>query len=302
MIEVVNRKYFTGDGIYIGRAMKGIPGSPLGNPYKVKPHGRYERDETVHLYRRRLWQEIKRGAGPAFEELRRLGELAQRGDLRLICWCKQPGANIACHGDVIRDAIEWMLAQGADKPEGDARASAATGTHLPTKMSAKSEIIYVCGDATRPQGGGVRIIAHCVNNQGFWGKGFVLALSGRWAAPEHEYRRWHRNGGQPFLPFELGQVQLVGVAHHLFVANLIGQAGIRRNREGLPPVRYEALRQGFVRIAEHATWLHASVHMPRIGAGLAGGDWGVIAGIIEDELCARGINVTIYDLNRDLRE
>lgn len=161
MIEVVNRKYFNGDGIYIGRAMKGIPGSRLGNPYKVKPHGLYERGESISLYRRWLWSEIKRGAGPAFEELRRLVGLAQCGDLRLICWCKQPGANVACHGDVIRDAVEWLLAQGADKHEHDATAAEATGTHLPTAISAKSEISYVRGDATQPQnGGGVRIIAH----------------------------------------------------------------------------------------------------------------------------------------------
>lgn len=300
MIEVVNRKHFVGSGIYIGRSMKGITGSPLGNPYKVKPYGPYERGETIHLYRRWLWKEIKRGTGPAFDELRRLVKMAQRGDLRLICWCKQPGANVACHGEVIRDAIEWMSAQGADKHEGDATAAEAAGTHLPTAISAKSEISYVRGDATQPQsGGGVRIIAHCVNDQGYWGKGFVVALSKHWAAPEHEYRRWHRNGGLPSLPFELGQVQLVSVAPTIFVANLIGQVGIHRNLEGLPPVRYEALRQGLGRIAEHATRMNASVHIPRIGAGLAGGDWEVIARIIEDELCAHGIGVTIYDLAKN---
>lgn len=111
MIEVVNRKHFGGDRFYIGRAMKGIPGSPLGNPYQVKPYGAYERGETIHLYRRWLWQEINCGRGPAFEELRRLVELARQGDLYLICWCKQPGANVVCHGDVIKSFIEWTLAR-----------------------------------------------------------------------------------------------------------------------------------------------------------------------------------------------
>jgi O-acetyl-ADP-ribose deacetylase (regulator of RNase III) len=36
--------------------------------------------------------------------------------------------------------------------------------------------------------------------------------------------------------------------------------------------------------------------MPRIGAGLAGGDWATIAQIIQDELCAHDVNVTVYDL------
>lgn len=302
MIEVVNRKHFSGEGIYIGRSMKGMAGSPLGNTYKVKPHGPYERGESISLYRRWLWREIKRGTGPAFAELRRLVELARHGDLYLICWCKQPGANVACHGDVIKSSIEWMLAQGADKHERAMPTSVVPDSPLPPVIPAKSEINYVRGDATQPQGGGgVRIVAHCVNDQGFWGKGFVLALSRRWAAPEREYRRWHSNGGLPSLPFELGQVQLVEVAPALFVANLIGQLGIHRNREGLPPVRYEALRLGLGRIAEHARQMNASVHMPRIGAGLAGGDWAVIARIIEDELCARGISVMIYDPAKETR-
>jgi hypothetical protein len=36
--------------------------------------------------------------------------------------------------------------------------------------------------------------------------------------------------------------------------------------------------------------------MPRIGCGLAGGDWDTVSGIISDELCDRNLPVTIYDL------
>ena len=32
------------------------------------------------------------------------------------------------------------------------------------------------GDATAPQGSGTKIIAHVCNDQGGWGKGFVLAV------------------------------------------------------------------------------------------------------------------------------
>ncbi len=42
--------------------------------------------------------------------------------------------------------------------------------------------------------------------------------------------------------------------------------------------------------------LKASVHMPRIGAGLAGGDWREIEQIILDELAAHDLDITIYDL------
>lgn len=35
--------------------------------------------------------------------------------------------------------------------------------------------------------------------------------------------------------------------------------------------------------------------MPRIGAGLAGGDWAVIKHISEEEVEAHGLSVTVYD-------
>ena len=42
---------------------------------------------------------------------------------------------------------------------------------------------------------------------------------------------------------------------------------------------------------------NASIHMPRMGARLAGGQWELIAEIIESELCNYGLQVTVYDLN-----
>ena len=74
------------------------------------------------------------------------------------------------------------------------------------------------------------------------------------------------------------------------------QQGIRRGPDGSPPVRYEAIRAALARVAGFANKHAASVHMPRIGAGLAGGDWGVIEGIIVEELCGRAVRVTVYDL------
>ncbi len=48
------------------------------------------------------------------------------------------------------------------------------------------------GDATCPQAKGPKVIAHVCNDLGGWGKGFVLAVSKRWAEPERAYREWHR--------------------------------------------------------------------------------------------------------------
>jgi O-acetyl-ADP-ribose deacetylase (regulator of RNase III) len=154
-------------------------------------------------------------------------------------------------------------------------------------------IEYITGDATNPQGIGPRIIVHVCNDVGGWGRGFVVALSRRWAEPERRYRAWYH--GAEATPFALGQVQFVPVEDQLWVANLIGQHDIRPH-QGVPPVRYEAIREGLARVATFAQQQRASVHMPRIGAGLAGGDWDVISQIVEDELTAKSISVTVYDL------
>lgn len=153
-------------------------------------------------------------------------------------------------------------------------------------------ITYVSGDATQPVGDGPKILVHVCNDRGRWGKGFVLSLSKRWKDVEAEYRRWHDEGG--LTPFELGQVLIVKVAENLWVANLIGQQGVGARR-GVPPIRYEAIRQGLQRVADFAEPRGASVHMPRIGCGLAGGKWEEIEPIIQQTLLAKGIPVTVYD-------
>src|SRR5258706_4616697 len=132
------------------------------------------------------------------------------------------------------------------------------------------KITYQIGDATRPVGRGPKIIVHICNDAGGWGKGFVVAISRRWPQPEQRYRAWH--GGGAAEPFALGQVQFVQVEDELWVANLIGQHGMRFH-DGLPPVRYDAIREGLRHVAAKAIELGASVHMPRIGCGLAGGKW-----------------------------
>ena len=151
---------------------------------------------------------------------------------------------------------------------------------------------YVHGDATAPVGEGPKIIVHVCNDVGGWGRGFVTAISKRWREPEQQYRAWHRGKGES--PFELGQVQLVRVGEKLWVANLLGQRGLRSEGK-TPPIRYDAVRAGLRRVCAHARAEGASVHMPRIGCGLAGGRWEEIGPIVHDELVAKGVRVTVYD-------
>ncbi|AKL67610.1 macro domain-containing protein [Streptomyces sp. Mg1] len=151
----------------------------------------------------------------------------------------------------------------------------------------------IAGDATCPQAKGPKIIAHVCNDIGGWGKGFVLAVSKRWPEPEAQYREWHR--GRSGNDFGLGAVQLVRVQPDVWVANMIGQRGTRTGSSG-PPIRYDAVERCLATLADHAVELGASVHMPRIGCGLAGGKWSRIEPLITGALCARDVDVTVYEV------
>jgi O-acetyl-ADP-ribose deacetylase (regulator of RNase III) len=163
-------------------------------------------------------------------------------------------------------------------------------------MNPQPAIHYLTGDATSPTGAGPKIIVHICNDVGAWGAGFVLALSNRWPTPEAQFRSWaRRQQGQP--PYELGAVQFVAVTADVTVSNLVGQRDMRVI-SGIPPIRYDAVRIGLTKIATHAIATNASIHMPRIGCGLAGGNWQRIEPIIADTLIASGMDVYVYDLPR----
>jgi len=155
-----------------------------------------------------------------------------------------------------------------------------------------STLNYVVGDATQPVGDGEKVIVHCCNDEGRWGAGFVLAVSYRWRSPEKEYRLWHKGN----VDFVLGAVQFVWVQPGITVANLIGQRGVRIGPGGEPPVRYDAIEAGLQIVAEWAKNSDATVHMPRIGCGLAGGRWDKIEPIIKKRLVDSDVPVTVYDL------
>lgn len=96
------------DGEYIGRAMPGRAGSPLGNPYKIGPDG--DREQVIYQYRE--WLEVQVYINNAVRsELRRLVDLARRRDVTLLCWC----APLPCHGDVVKEFIEQALSERPPK-------------------------------------------------------------------------------------------------------------------------------------------------------------------------------------------
>lgn len=172
-------------------------------------------------------------------------------------------------------------------------------TEQPEQTQQSKQIIYIKGNAATPhmapdqQG----IIAHICNDHGAWGAGFVLALSKQSTAPESMYRMWYEGYYNSVNQFIGGNILLTPYySKHLRVANMIAQHGIGSRFDGQRPLRLTWLATCLQKLSKAATVLNAAVHMPRIGCGLAGGNWDEVGALVQRILCEHGHNVFVYDL------
>lgn len=115
-ITIVNCRKQKPD-IYCGRAYKGYPASPLGNPFPMASEA--DRDVVIEKYRRWLWKKIKAHDLNVLYALRLIldrasSESVPRPPVNLGCWC----APKRCHCECIISALrservlaildEWM--------------------------------------------------------------------------------------------------------------------------------------------------------------------------------------------------
>lgn len=150
-----------------------------------------------------------------------------------------------------------------------------------------AKLEYAIGDATNPQVDGEKIICHICNDKGRWGAGFVLALSKKWPEPEHNYLNMSSRC--------LGDATFTAVDNDITVVNMIAQHDTQFDNEGNAPVRYGALYKCLDKVARYARISNnASVHMPLIGCGLAGGYWPAVKSIITETLLDAGVDVYVY--------
>jgi hypothetical protein len=90
-------------------------------------------------------------------------------------------------------------------------------------------------------------------------------------------------------------VSFAKATDNIIVANIIGQYDIYP-RDGKIPLDYEALEKGFKFIIEIFKMhkMPLTVHMPKIGCGLAGGDWNRVEEIIKNTFINSNIEVYVY--------
>ena len=106
-----------------------------------------------------------------------------------------------------------------------------------------------------------------------------------------------RNFTQSFLKIprdrRLGNVVLSKARDDITIASMIAQEGFGRSL--FPRIRYADLTKCLGTVTAHALEIGASVHMPKIGTGAAGGSWATIEEMIDDSMVRAGLSVTVYD-------
>jgi len=154
-------------------------------------------------------------------------------------------------------------------------------------------IVYLKGDALEPRGSGAKIIAQVVNDKtpNWGGQGFAGALKHRWPEAQEDFRGWVQSN---LGAMKLGDIYLSEVAPDIVVASMVCQKGY--GPSATPRIRYAAISESLEKLAMAARERSASIHMPRIGSGQAGGEWRIIEEMIETQVCSRGVSVTVYDL------
>jgi len=157
------------------------------------------------------------------------------------------------------------------------------------KHAVDNRVIIEFGDATKPRGKGLKIIAQVVNDRGALGSGFGKSLSNAYPEVKTAVQKWKSDRSN----FVLGNTNLVQVDKDIYVFQILAQKGLFATGTEVP-LKYNSLRIGLIELRKVALDLGASVHMPAIGSGHAGGDWNLIIGMIHDELASYDIRVCIY--------
>jgi len=153
-------------------------------------------------------------------------------------------------------------------------------------------ITTIHGDATSPTVEGNKIILQVVNSSAAVGSGFGKAISNKYPDTKKALCEWKNDR----KTFRLGEINMVRVTNDTWVCQMFAQQGLRATKKEIP-LKYWALRECLIELFHEAKDLKASVHMPAIGAGQAGGDWKVIEGMVHGELISKGIPATVYFLN-----
>lgn len=141
----------------------------------------------------------------------------------------------------------------------------------------------------------LNFIAHGVNCQNKMGSGVAKALFTKYPQVKEMYHKYYEesihlaiNGQEDFL----GTVQPVDVDDGKIVFNLFTQENY--GYDGSLYVDYNSIKETFDILTKKCNYVNA-IAIPKIGCGLAGGDWDIVKTII-NKSTGEDLDVYVYYL------
>lgn len=161
-------------------------------------------------------------------------------------------------------------------------------------------MIYMTGDATKvadhfksakPT---VYVLAHVVNNYGVMGAGIARQIKEKWPDVFKDYAEYCNKKYSATAEY-LGDLQFIKAQkqnkndeNELYVANIFAQDGFP-SHDNRCALKYGALALSLRLLSEEIEYQKICypdkeivVNMPKIGSGLAGGDWNLVSKIVEE--------------------
>ena len=133
----------------------------------------------------------------------------------------------------------------------------------------------------------IPVILHGCNAQGVMGSGVALAIRTTYPLAYKRYIERHRQH-----PWELGEIQVIPCGNKVII-NAITQEYYGKDRRRY--VDYNAVKDVMRKVnGIYDVYGYKQLAMPKIGAGLGGGDWAFIETIIESELI--DVQPVVYEL------
>ena len=132
------------------------------------------------------------------------------------------------------------------------------------------------------------IIAHGCNCVGGFGAGVARTMANKYPESRDKFMEKHRT-----VKWNLGDVQFVKTNGKI-IANCATQFYYGGKQKGHVYADYGAIEECMKKLLQYSLDNNLSVAIPKIGAGLAGGNWSMIEKIIESVFINK--EITIYYL------
>lgn len=135
------------------------------------------------------------------------------------------------------------------------------------------------------------IIQGC-NAMNSHGSGLAKSISEKWPQVKQKYHEFYDRKGY----LNLGEFDVIPVEDRVSVVNLISQDNY--GYDGSLYVSYAAIEVGLENIIKYIEResLEKTIHLPKIGCGLAGGDWTVVENIIRKVFLGNfNVNIWVFD-------